>query len=110
MPLVELDIGPGSCSPEVGARRRANDGIEEESGAMRLIETAEEARQHIEANLRTLAKSALERSHESRKRHEAETDDRLKEIWKREAEAELRIAKIVNQECDTLLAFLRNKD
>jgi hypothetical protein len=77
---------------------------------MRLIEIAEEVQQHIEANLRTLAKSALERSHESRKRHDAETDQRLKEIWKREAEAELRIAKTVNQECDALLALLRNGD
>lgn len=39
---------------------------------MRLIDTGEELRQHIEANLRGLAKTALEKSQESRKRHEGE--------------------------------------
>jgi hypothetical protein len=73
---------------------------------MRLIETADEVRQHIEANLRGLAKSALEKSHESRRRCAAETDGRLKDIWQREAEIELRIAKLANEKCDALLKEL----
>lgn len=70
---------------------------------MRVIDTGEELRQHIEANLRGLAKTALEKSQESRKRHDGESDPRLKAIWKREAEAELRIAKVINDECEALL-------
>jgi hypothetical protein len=70
---------------------------------MRLIDTGEELRQHIEANLRGLAKAALEKSQESRRRHDGETDPRLKVIWKQEAEAELRIAKVINDECEALL-------
>lgn len=70
---------------------------------MRLIDTGEELRQHIEANLRGLAKTALEKSQESRRRHEGETDPRLKAVWKHEAEAELRIAKVINDECEALL-------
>jgi hypothetical protein len=73
---------------------------------MRVIETVEEARQHIEANLQGLAKDAFERSQESRRRYDSETDDRLREVWKREAEAELRIAKMINEECDTLLKMV----
>lgn len=70
---------------------------------MRVIETVDEVRQHIEANLRGLAKSAVDMSKESRRRHEVETDEHLKDIWKREAEIEMRIAKLINGECDALL-------
>jgi len=70
---------------------------------MRLIDTADEVRQHIETNLRGLAKSALEKSHDSRQRCAAETDARLKDIWRREAEIELRIAKLANENCDALV-------
>lgn len=73
---------------------------------MRKIETAEEVRQHIEANLRGLAKAALDKSKESRQRHAAEPDPHLKDIWRREAETELRIAKLINEECDGLLERL----
>lgn len=73
---------------------------------MRVIETVDEVRQHIEANLRGLAKSALDKSKESRRRFDAEDDERLKDIWKREADIELRIAKMINEECDTLLERL----
>ena len=73
---------------------------------MRLIETAEEARQHIEANLRGLAKIAIDRSKESRQRFGAETDEKLKRIWEREADVELRIAKLINEECDALVKEL----
>jgi hypothetical protein len=73
---------------------------------MRLIETDEELRQHIEASLRGMAKIALERSQESRRRHDAEADARRKTIWKREAEAELRIAKAISDECEALLKMV----
>ena len=73
---------------------------------MRIIKTVEEARLHIEANLRGLEKGAFDRSQESRRRCDSETDDRLREVWKREAEAELRIAKMINEECDTLLKMV----
>ncbi len=73
---------------------------------MRVFGTLEEARQHIEASLRGLAKSALERAQDSRRRFEAETDARLKEIWRLEAEAEKRIAKAINDECEALLKRL----
>lgn len=73
---------------------------------MRVIETVEELRQHIEANLRGLAKRAVDMSKESRRRHDAEGDERLKDIWKREAEIELRVAKLLNDECDALLKRL----
>ena len=73
---------------------------------MRTFENVEELKQHIEANLRGLAKRALEMSHESRVRSENEPNVRLKEIWHREAEAEKRIAKIINSECEQLLKLL----
>ena len=38
-----------------------------------------------------------------RRRHEVETDEHLKDIWKREAEIEMRIAKLINGECDALV-------
>ena len=73
---------------------------------MRIMETVNEVRQHIEANLRGLAKNALDKSKESRQRYVAETDEHLKDIWKQEAEIELRIAKRINEECDVLLTRL----
>ncbi len=73
---------------------------------MRLIETEEEMRQHIEANLRGLAKVALEKAQDSRRRHDTEQDARRKTVWGREAEAELRIAKAVNEECEALLRLV----
>jgi ElaB/YqjD/DUF883 family membrane-anchored ribosome-binding protein len=73
---------------------------------MRVFKDVEELKQHIEANLRGLAKSALDKSHESRLRSENETDERRKEIWRREAEAEKRIAKMINDECEQLLKLL----
>ncbi|NJO55692.1 MAG: hypothetical protein HC834_04265 [Rhodospirillales bacterium] len=76
---------------------------------MRAIETVEEARQHIEANLLGLAKSALDKSKESRQRYQTEADDHLKNIWKQEADSELRIAKLINDECDALLSKLASR-
>jgi hypothetical protein len=73
---------------------------------MRVFQDVEELKQHIEANLLGLANSALDKSHESRLRFENEPDERRKEIWRREAEAERRIAKMINDECEQLLKLL----
>jgi hypothetical protein len=67
-------------------------------GTMRVIETVDEVRQHIAANLRGLAKSAVDRSKESRQRCEAETDEHLKATWRKGADTELRIWKMINEE------------
>jgi hypothetical protein len=73
---------------------------------MRVFENVEELRQHIEANLRGLAKSALDKSRESDLQSKNEPDEWRKEIWRREAEAEKRIAKMINDECEQLLKLL----
>ena len=70
---------------------------------MRVFEGVDEARQHIESNLRGLAKEAMERAHDSRSRAGSESDERLRAIWRAEADAELAIAKRINAECDALL-------